>query len=509
MFLVGLAPKIQIARASGTIYIRVDGSVDPPTAPIEWDGSVYTFRGNASDSIVVEKDDIVIDGAGYSVQGAGIGIGIDLSGRSNVTVENTRIKGFENGVYLYESSNNTIHGNHIANSSTAIRLEYSSGNNSVSGNNMTANTGGISVGPDSSGNKIYGNSLVRSGCGISLDTVSSNNGIWENSIADGVLGISLSTSSNYNSMVGNNIANNTLVGIELLYCSNNSIHGNNITNDDLGISLEYSSDNNITGNNIANNRGGLNIRFKSSYNIASGNNIVANTKCGITLDYEAENNSIIHNNFLENQQHARAHPMSHGNFWDNGVEGNLWSNYIGVDLNHDGVGDTPYLIEANDTDHCPLMGMFHDFTVPLASYPKTEHVEVISNSTVSSLELGAWLTSPNQYFQPGQPFITIYVDGENGTQGFCRLMIPRAALNISTYLVLVDGQPVNATELPISNNTHAYLYFTYVHSKHEVIVTIPEFPLILIIPIFMIATLLTAMAHRGKRIRQLVQLYST
>ncbi|MGC8954440.1 MAG: hypothetical protein ACP5N5_06980, partial [Desulfurococcus sp.] len=35
---------IQPAKAeSRTIYIRADGSIDPPTAPIRRDGNVYTF----------------------------------------------------------------------------------------------------------------------------------------------------------------------------------------------------------------------------------------------------------------------------------------------------------------------------------------------------------------------------------------------------------------------------------------------------------------------------------
>jgi len=35
--------SIQPVKASGTIYIRANGSVDPPTAPIQRNGSIYTF----------------------------------------------------------------------------------------------------------------------------------------------------------------------------------------------------------------------------------------------------------------------------------------------------------------------------------------------------------------------------------------------------------------------------------------------------------------------------------
>jgi len=68
-----------------TIYIRADGSVEPSTAPIRRDGNTYTFTGDIYGLIVVEKDNIVINGAGYTLQGAGSGTGIDLSGRTDVT----------------------------------------------------------------------------------------------------------------------------------------------------------------------------------------------------------------------------------------------------------------------------------------------------------------------------------------------------------------------------------------------------------------------------------------
>lgn len=108
-----LAFNIQPAKAGGTIYIRADGSIDPPTAPISTNPpyyTLYTFTANINDSIRVERDNIVIDGAGYTLQGTGSGTGIDLAGRTNVTVQNTQIKNFEYGILLCESSNNSIRG---------------------------------------------------------------------------------------------------------------------------------------------------------------------------------------------------------------------------------------------------------------------------------------------------------------------------------------------------------------------------------------------------------------
>ncbi len=42
--------------------------------------------------------------------------------------------------------------------------------------------------------------------------------------------------------------------------------------------------------------------------------------------------------------------------WDNGREGNFWSDYNGTDSNHDGIGDTPYTIDILNQDRYPLDG---------------------------------------------------------------------------------------------------------------------------------------------------------
>ena len=158
-------------------------------------------------------------------------------------------------------------------------------------------------------------------------------------------------SASQNIISGNNLTANTYDGISLDSSSNNSIFKNNVAvNGWFGIGLFYSSNNSIAQNNIVANSDGIRLLY-SSNNSISLNNVTANQN-GIQLFYSSEN-SIFHNNLLNNSN--QSHTESSSNVWDNGSKGNYWSDYNGTDLNQDNIGDTPYIIDANNQDRYPLM----------------------------------------------------------------------------------------------------------------------------------------------------------
>src|SRR3989304_3190110 len=67
------------------VYIRSDGTVEPSMVPIQKVGNVYTFTNDLLNySIIVQRDNIVIEGAGFMLQGNGYYEGITLSSRNNV-----------------------------------------------------------------------------------------------------------------------------------------------------------------------------------------------------------------------------------------------------------------------------------------------------------------------------------------------------------------------------------------------------------------------------------------
>jgi parallel beta-helix repeat protein len=100
-----------------TVHILADGGISPSMANITTSDKVnYVFTGNNYVSIVVERNNITINGNGYTLQGSGAAdaIGIYLRGRNNVTIKNTTINAFYHGIWLFSSSNNMLVGNTMA-----------------------------------------------------------------------------------------------------------------------------------------------------------------------------------------------------------------------------------------------------------------------------------------------------------------------------------------------------------------------------------------------------------
>ena len=190
-----------MVKASGTIYIRADGSIDPPTANITTtDHVTYTLTGNIDDSIVIERNNIIVEGADYTVTR----YGIVLVNRSDVTIRNATIR----GISLESCSNNNLSGNNV----TGFINVISSFNNTLQGNNITS--GGIWLQSSSNNNTVLGN-IIANGEGIWLSAwqnVSSHNTIVGNSITNSTRGIEL---SGLNNTVSGNIMNGNKVNFDV------------------------------------------------------------------------------------------------------------------------------------------------------------------------------------------------------------------------------------------------------------------------------------------------------
>jgi parallel beta-helix repeat protein len=482
-----LAFDVRPASAQAeAIFINADGSVSPSTAPIgTLDNVTYVLVDNVNGGITVQRSNIVIDGGGYMVTPTSSGnIGFNLTNVDNVTITNTVLvveytanAAYGYGFLLVNTNDSQILGNDIHASSisvTAFNLTSCFGDN-VSNNLETGAFYGIAL-FGSCYNTLFNDSFVVGAVDGALLQSSDNNTVTGNYI------------SRYASWGGFSPS-----GLELSSSGNNTLIGNDIRDNGQGVSLESSNNNILTANNITGSYG--------TFVDGEAYPIYPNDGIGLNIE-SSSHNEIYHNNIADNVFHDYFHDIytarnvaSDGsqNTWDDLYPsgGNYWSDYNGTDLKNgpyqnvtgsDGVGDTPYVIDANNTDNYPLMGQVSNF-----DFAGGVDVQAVSNSTVSD-------------FQVNGTSLAFNVSAANGTATFCRLSVPTAVSN-GTLAIFVNGTKVQYEQVTGLNSNVSYLYFTFGHSTAST--ASPEFPdplilTVLILTVFIAAVLLTVAIHRKK-----------
>jgi len=245
--------------------------------------------------------------------------------------------------------------------------------------------------PQPSACRIIGNNILNHTVGISTyggsNLLISENNVTENS----QYGIYHCSS---NSVISrNNVEENGWAGIIVDGCSDLTMKGNNIAGNGVdetgpsedrgGVLLRWTGPFYVYGNIIAyNDRYGISFGEGCSGSRVYGNNIMGNGigvdllnfVIGEGVDKIGSGNVVWQNNFVDNLQQAlveREYTYA-GNFedhewgtngtdivsWDDGKEGNFWSDYAGNDTDRDGIGDTPYIIDEVRRDNYPLMFPF-------------------------------------------------------------------------------------------------------------------------------------------------------
>jgi parallel beta-helix repeat protein len=453
-------------------------------------GTVLSVNAN---NVSIVRFTIRNSGLHFPPYGNDCGVFLNHTTGSNIShslVTNNRI-----GIYLFFSEGNSIERNVVSsNHENGIWLWYS-GDNVLAENEISSNSYNFGVfgGSFSDFNNTISVSNTVDGKPIQYLTGVQNE-IFENQANTGVLYLincinvtvrNLNLTKNGHGVFCFNITNSKIenvtalennYGIYLQDSTGNVIDNNRCSRNWVGICLQDSNYNFVQSNTAGNGEKGISL-YEAHNNNLRGNNVV-NSLYGVRL-YSSHSNEVFHNNLIENTEQVSL-ISSYQNAWDNGFEGNFWSNYVGSDINRDGLGDIHQIIDDDNRDPFPLLGTFHNFTV----YHETDFydVTVISNSTIL-----------NFVFEANSSTIMLTVNGTDETYGFCRISIPHVLVEPEITVIVDDG----LTEVVYSNLTlhddgfRRLIYFMYQHSTHEILIISEFWPPVFLVTL-VIATLLFA-----------------
>jgi len=389
-----------------------DGSLEHPFDKIQEavdaakDGdTIFVRSGTYYETVVIDKsvsligEDLrttIIDGC---ERGSVVYIIADGVVITNFTIINSAHSRFYtySGIFLYESSKNTIIGNKIENCDHGIYLRNSS-NNLIQRNTIMVTDGEIGIylrGRNSSNNLIDGNSIVGYGVFLPIAGIvvySPNNTLTKNRIIGCEYGIDARYYSNYicenilrenlfdgihytdvrNGVIAENFIEKSEIGILTNLCFNCTITGNVITKCKLsgwtgcsytrGILLESVFNSTISRNTIKESTYGLYFD-QSSNNTIYENSI--ESEINVYL-FWSSNNKFYHNNFMSKggvEIEDSEYPSV--NEWDDGFPsgGNYWVNYepwypTAGEIDDLGIWNAPYIIDKGNIDRYPLTEPF-------------------------------------------------------------------------------------------------------------------------------------------------------
>ncbi len=266
-----------------------------------------------------------------------VGVSSDKKKAEGIVIKNTVLSGDGFGIWLNNITkakvfNNKVQGN--------LTLRSADRGNGIQLSNVTHS-------------HVFNNETYKTRDGIYVIS-SQNNLIENNTMHDLRYGIHYMYS--YDNTVKNNTAYNTRAGYALMSSRRLTITGNKTTDsEDYGFLLNFITESTFSNNYIKNvwtksenkvlGRDGKGLFvYNSGYNTVESN-IIDTAEIGIHLTAGSENIKIYGNNFINNPTQVK-YVSNKKQEWSKDGRGNYWSNYLGWDMNNDGIGDA--IFEPND-----------------------------------------------------------------------------------------------------------------------------------------------------------------
>jgi nitrous oxidase accessory protein NosD len=349
-----LTKAVENATDGTTIYVRSGTYEEPANQTLTVNKTISIIGQNANDTIINFHPKWVFQG--WEEWGDPI-FGYECSFKiqaNQVTISGLTIASdggymLLNGNEIQIISNNLKAGTRFAGSFQTVQNNVIAAAVSIEGTNIVVAQNFLQSSIGCSGDCIVTKNTIV-GNGITITGGNARKVVYDNLVINGS-GIHAAGSDN--SLVFNNtVINGSGIGVSG-HGSGNVFYANRIINGTVGIlATTRESDNLFYANYVR----GTSVGIYASYAMPLGNN---NT---FYLNNFIDNSKQVFNDPTIKSQKGIVPPTDYkaytGGVFDNGSVGNYWSDYAGKDSNGDGLGDTPYIIDASRKDNHPLIAPF-------------------------------------------------------------------------------------------------------------------------------------------------------